>query len=201
MKKSKKLLVAVTGSIGSGKSTFAGFLSDLGYPVLLADEISKEILADDSEVKKEIVEEFGKESYSDGHINKKFLADKIFTDRNKLKRINSILHPKVRERINKISQKYFKDYDIVFVEAALIYESKIEKNYDLVVLIVADKNLRMKRAMGASKILQKDFIKRNRNQLNDETKMKKAHFIFTNNGSKTELKRKAILLSRLLKLG
>ena len=88
---------------------------------------------------------------------------------------------------------------MVFVEAALIYESGIEKMYDFVVLIVADEKLRMKRVTKSKKNSEKDFINRSQNQLDDELKMKKADFIFINNGSKSELKQRAILLLTLLK--
>ena len=199
MTKSKKLLVAITGGIGSGKSTFAKFLAEYGHPVILADDISKKILANDPVVRNEIVTEFGAESYLGKQINKKFLANEIFSDPNKLKKINSILHPRVREKIYSTSKEYFKTKDIVFVEAALIFESKIEKIYDFVALIIADKKLRMKRATKDKKISEKDFLQRNENQLDDEAKKKKADFIFINNGSKAELKQKAILLSNLLK--
>ena len=199
MTKSKKLLIAITGGIGSGKSTFANFLAEQDHPVVLADDISKEILANDPIVRNEITEEFGAQTYLGKKINKKFLSEKIFSDSNKLKKINSILHLRVRERIDFISKEYFKTKDIVFVEAALIFESKIEKMYDFVVLIIADKKLRMKRATKDKKITEKDFHQRNENQLDDEVKKQRADFIFLNNGSKTELKQKAILLSTLLK--
>ena len=201
MTKSKKLLIAITGGIGSGKSTFANFLTEQGYPLLWADDISKEILTNDPTVRDEIIAEFGAESYLGKKINKKFLAEKIFSDSNKLKKINSILHPRVRERIDSISKEYFKTKDIVFVEAALIFESKIEKMYDFVVIIIADKKIRMKRATKDKKITEKDFHQRNENQLDDEVKKQKADFIFLNNGSIAELKQKAILLSTLLKAG
>jgi dephospho-CoA kinase len=195
----KKIKVAITGNIGSGKSTFTKFLFEAGYPVILADDISKEILAGDPEVRKEVVNEFGAQSFQGNKINKKYIADNIFSDRKKLNKINSILHPRVRKRIDYLSKEYFKTSDIVFVEAALIFESKIEKMYDYVVLIIADKNLRMKRSTMTNKLSEEDFIKRDNNQIDQESKMKKADFIFTNDGSKDELKRKAILLVNLLK--
>ena len=199
MSKVKKLLIAITGGIGSGKSTFASFLTELGKPVISADDISKEIVANDPHVRNEIIKEFGSESYLEKKINKKFLSGKIFSDTNKLKKINSILHPRVRKKIDSISKEHFINNNIVFVEAALIYESKIEKMYDFIVLIVADEELRMKRALLSKKISEKDFIKRNENQLDDEVKKKKADFIFINNGSKADLKQKVFLLLTLLK--
>ena len=194
-----KLLIAITGGIGSGKTTFANFLAEQSHPVIFADDISKELLANDPDVKNEIVSEFGAKAYQGKKINKKLLADNIFSNPSKLKKINSILHPRVRKRIEFISKEYFETKDFVFVEAAIIYESKIEKMYDFVVLIVADEKLRMKRVSKSEKISEKDFINRSQNQLSDEVKKKKANFIFINNGTKAELKDKAILLSTLLK--
>ena len=194
-----KLLIAITGGIGSGKSTFVSFLAEQGHPVLLADDISKEILANEPEVKNEIVTEFGASAYQGEKINKKFLANNIFSNPTKLKKINSILHPRVRKRIESISKEFFKTQDFVFVEAAIIYESKIEKMYDFVVLIVADEKLRKKRITKNNEISEEDFINRSQNQLSDEVKKKKADFVFINNGTKGELKQKAILLSALLR--
>ena len=194
-----KLLIAITGGIGSGKTTFANFLAEQGHPVIFADDISKELLANDPDVKNEIVSEFGAKAYQGKKINKKLLADNIFSNPSKLKKINSILHPRVRKRIEFISKEYFETKDFVFVEAAIIYESKIEKMYDFVVLIVADETLRMMRINKSKKISKEDFINRSQNQLSDAVKIKKADFIFTNNGTKAELKQKAILLSTLLR--
>lgn len=199
MPNAKKIKVAITGNIGSGKSTFTKFLFEAGYPVILADDISKEILAGDPEVKVQVIKEFGVESFQGNKLNKKYIADRIFSDPKKLKKINSILHPRVRKRIESLSKEYFTTNDIVFVEAALIFESKIEKMYDYVVLITADKNLRMKRSTMTNKLSEEDYIKRDSNQIDQESKKKKADFIFTNDGSKDELKRKAILLIKLLK--
>ncbi len=142
MSNRKKIKVAITGNIGSGKSTFTKFLFEAGYPVILADDISKEILAGDPEVRIEVINEFGAQSFLGNKINKKYIADNIFSDPKKLKKINSILHPRVRKRIEFLSQEYFKESDIVFVEAALIFESKIENMYDYVVLITADKEFK-----------------------------------------------------------
>lgn len=199
MSNAKKIKVAITGNIGSGKSTFTKFLFEAGYPVILADDISKEILAGDPEVKVQVINEFGAESFQGNKINKKYIADRVFSDPKKLKKINSILHPRVRKRIDFLSKDYFKTNYIVFVEAALIFESKIENMYDYVVLITSNLNIRMKRSTMNKKLSEEEFIKRDNNQMNDKSKLKKADFIFTNDGTKAELKQKAILLINLLK--
>jgi dephospho-CoA kinase len=199
MKKQIKIKVAVTGNIGCGKSTFAKFLSDEGFPVLYADEISKRILADDKQVRAEIIKVIGPSAFNGDKPDKKYIADSIFSDTIKLKKINSILHPKVRTEIEKLSQKYFQKTDIVFVEAALIFESKIEKMYDYVVLITSDFNLRMQRTMLAKKLSKAEFLQREANQLDEDKKKKKSDFVFSNNTSTKDLQDKALLLIKLLK--
>jgi len=84
------------------------------------------------------------------------------------------------------------------VEAALIYEAKFDKMFDYIILITADTEIRMKRFTSSQKASEADFFKREDNQIKQETKQKKADFIFTNNGSKSELKLKVDLLLRIL---
>ena len=199
MEKKKKLRIAITGNIGSGKSAFTKFLADEGYPAIPADDLSKEILADDPDVRDEIIKEFGAQAFQANKINKKYLAEEIFSSKNKLKKINSILHPRVRKKIESLSNEYFKASDIVFVEAALIFESKIEKMYDYVVVIAADKDIRMNRSMKSKKLSESEFTERENIQLPEDVKRQKADFVFTNEGSLKELKEKALLLINLFK--
>jgi len=196
--KSTNLKVAITGNIGSGKSTFAKFIQGFGYPVVSSDDISKEILAHDSSARTKIIKSFGAQSFRGNEINTKFIADKVFSDPKNLKKINSILHPLVQKKIDKISDELLKSSKMVFVEAALIYEAKMEKMFDFIVLIVSDKDIRMKRYLTSRKSSEEDFLKREKNQSPQELKQKKADFIFSNNGSTAELKSKAILLLKVL---
>ena len=194
----KKIKVAVTGNIGSGKSSFCNFLSEKGYPVINADAVSKNILSEDGEIKKKVIKEFGEESFVNNEINKKFLAEKVFSDPVKVLKINSILHPKVKNKIESLANEYFMKYDIVFTEAALIYEADMESMFDYVVLITADYKIRKKRTTENAKLSEKDFDKRNANQIKDEEKKKRADFVFENNLGINELRQKAGLLISIL---
>ncbi len=198
MAKQRKLKIAVTGSIGSGKSTFSGFIKDEGFPVIIADEISKDILTNDTTVKERIKKNFGSKAYNGDILNKKFLAEEIFTDPKKLNKINSIIHPLVRKEIESLANEFFTKHRYVFVEAAIIFESGIAKMYDYVVLITSDEKIREERVVKSKKFSWEDFNKRNKTQLNEEVKINKADFVFYNNGSKADLKKKASLLIAIL---
>ena len=141
----KKLKIAVTGNIGSGKSSFCKYLEELNYPVIKADEIAKDLLVNDEKVKKEIVKYFGDGAYQGKEINKKYLADKVFSNQSNLNKINSIIHPLVIEKVNNMMNEKFQSSDLVFHEAALIYEADIEELFDIVVLIASDYKVRMER--------------------------------------------------------
>ena len=190
--------IAITGNIGSGKSTFTKFAEDAKYPVLRADGISKEILSTDKEVRELIIKEFGKQSFKDGKPEVRYLATEVFSDPAKLAIIESILHPRVIESIEKNSAELLKNNKVVFIEAALIYEADMEDMFDYVVLITAQRDLRLARKI-SSGITENDFCKRESNQIPEEEKKKRADFIFSNDGSVDDFKSKFNLL--LLTLG
>ncbi len=196
--KIKKIKAAITGGIGSGKSTFAKFLSGKGYPVINVDNISKEILKSDPEIKIKVELEFGKESYINGEINREFLAEKIFSNSENVIKINLIVHPKVIKKVNNLISEKLNNFDLVFAEAALIYEADMESYFDYVILITADESLRLKRKVDFDNFSEKQFFKRNENQIPDEEKKNHADFIFENNGSLDDLKQKAELLLKIL---
>jgi len=189
---------AITGSIGSGKTLFSNYLVKKGYPVIIADDVSKDILADDKDVREQVIKEFGSESFAGGSINKKYLAETVFSDPVKVIKINSILHPRVIEKTDSLLNEYSAKNSLVFVEAALIYEADMEDLFDYVVLITADENVRKQRKVEFDKFSEVDFIKRNQNQIPDEEKKKRADFVFVNSGSKEELYNKADLLINIL---
>jgi dephospho-CoA kinase len=196
--KNKSLKIAVTGGIGSGKSTFCDYLSSKAFPLLKADDISKEILAKDDEVKKKIIKAFGQESFKEGKPNKTYLAEKVFSNPKNVIKINSILHPKVIKKTEELLHELSTKNKLIFVEAALIYEADMEDLFDYVVLVTADEKIRMERKTKFDNFSEKTFIERNENQIPDEEKKKRADFIFENNAGLGALKSKADLLLIIL---
>jgi len=190
--------IAITGNIGSGKSVFSSFAEKHGFVVLKADDISKEILSNDPEVRKKIIKEFGVQSFKNNKPDVKYLAKEVFSDPVKLNKIESILHPRVIKSVNDTIKNLEKDKKVVFVEAALIYEADMEKMFDYVVLITSDRNNRLQRKLNSG-ISEEDFIKRESNQIPEEEKRKRADFIFSNDESIEKLQSKFNLL--LITLG
>uniref|UniRef100_A0A832G1M2 Dephospho-CoA kinase n=1 Tax=Ignavibacterium album TaxID=591197 RepID=A0A832G1M2_9BACT len=195
----KKITIGITGSIGSGKSEFSKIAENSGFPVLRADDISKEFLANDPEVKKQVIKKFGKESYLNNIPNKKYLAEVVFNNPVKLRELERILHPLVIKEIEKKKKEIFRKQNILFVESALIYEADLENLFDFVVLITADREVRLQRKLSQG-MTEEDFIKREMNQIPDEEKRKRADFIFQNNGTIEELHSKFNLLLTLLSI-
>lgn len=195
----KKITIGITGSIGSGKSEFTKIAENSGFPVLRADDISNEFLANNPEVKKQVIKKFGKESYYNNIPNKKYLAEIVFNNPEKLRELERILHPLVIKEIENKKKEIFRKHNILFIESALIYEADLENLFDFIVLITADREVRLKRKLSKG-ITEEDFIKREMNQIPDEEKRKRADFIFQNNTTIEELHSKFNLLLTLLSI-
>lgn len=195
----KKLKIGITGGLGSGKSLFAEFLTEKNFTVLSADEIAKDLISNDKSLIKKIKETFGEESYTNGILNKKYLAEKVFTNANNTLLMNSLVHPEVIKLIEKKSIEILKKENIVFTEAALIYEAEMEDFFDYIVLITADKKTKLQRAKVSKKMNEKDAEARIAQQIDDEEKKNRADFIFENNGTKEDLKNKATFFINIMK--
>lgn len=194
----KKFKIAVTGNIGSGKSSFCRFLEGMKFCVIKADEVAKEIMVNDQQVKSEIIKYFGNSAYIQNELNRKYLSEKVFSDQANLLKINSIVHPAVVEKVFILMDEELKKSSIVFHEAALIFEAGLAELFDIVVLIIADTDIRRKRVVKNYGLSDEEFNKREQNQIPQEEKAKQADFVFTNNGSLNDLKLKAELLVKIL---
>jgi dephospho-CoA kinase len=183
--------VGLTGSIGTGKSTVAKIFEKLGAYVIDADKVVHQLF-ENEDVKEEIVSTFGKSILDNqGKIDKKKLAQIIFTDKEKKKKLENILHPKVRQKIQEfIEDVYKKDKNAVVVaEIPLLIETGMYKNYDKVLVVYAPKDLQLKRLL--EKGFSEDEAKRRINsQMDIEEKLKYADIIIENTSSLKELEEK-----------
>lgn len=189
----KKLKIAVTGGIGSGKSLVCRYFESCGYLIINADLIAKNIMQNDESVKAKLIKNFGKEVFTGNSINKELLSQLIFSDKKNLEKVNSIVHPVTIKKINEIAENELLLKNIVFVESALIFESKREKYFDYILLITSSIENRIKRISQRDNLDTKEIMSRINSQLPDEDKRKKAHFVIDNDSSVEDLYDKAKL--------
>ena len=180
----KPKLVGITGGIGAGKSTVSKICKHLGFKVYNSDDRAKEIVSEDSNIKKRIISLFGNNVYKNGVLDRKFLSDKIFNDKGSLQNINSIIHPAVKKDFNNwvINNSNEK---ILFKESALLFESGAYKELDKIILIVSDKNLRISRVLNRDKLRKKKEIESIIDkQINEVDAIKYADIVIDNNHKK-----------------
>lgn len=172
------LRIGLTGGIGSGKSTVAAIFRLLGIPVYDADSASKRLMSENPVLKQQIKNSFGEESYIDGELNTKYLAQQVFNDKNKLALLNSFVHPATKQDSEKWLQ--FQRAPYVIREAALIFETGSEKELDLVVGVSSPLELRIKRTMLRDKVSRDQVKLRMENQMNEDEKLRLCQHVIIN---------------------
>ena len=180
----KPKLIGITGGIGAGKSTVSTICKHLGFKVYNSDQRAKEIVSEDSIIKKKLISFFGNNIYKNGVLDRKFLSDKIFNDKSSLEQINSIIHPAVKKDFNSwvINNSNEK---ILFKESALLLESGAYKELDKIILIVSDKNLRVSRVLNRDqKRSKKEIESIIDKQINESEAIKYADIVIDNNHKK-----------------
>lgn len=171
-------VVGLTGGIGSGKSTVAGFLRDLGVPVYIADEEAKKIMETSSEVRQEIISLLGEEAYQESKPNRSWIASSVFQEKSLLNALNKIIHPKVKEDFETWLQQQKTPY--VVYEAAILFENGGETRCDYTILVTAPKKMRIQRLLKRDHATRKSIEARMNAQWSDERKLKLADFSIEN---------------------
>ena len=191
------MIVGLTGGIGSGKSAAGDFFIELGIDLIDADMISKDILDNNSKAKELFIENFG-ETYIDenNNINRGLLREDIFKDNNKKEKLESIIHPFVREDITEFITKSNSIYKIIMVP--LIYETKSQDFYDKIILIDCDEDYQIKRASQRDEKSKEDIINIIKNQATREERQSIADEIILNNSTLDDLKNQVIKVHQRL---
>ena len=187
--------IAITGGIGSGKTTVARMLTPL-FTVLNCDSINADLLENDLCIRHQITDAFGEEIYTDRKCNKNLLADVIFSDVEKKRILEAIMHPRILQRID----TYIADSieDIVFVEVPLLFEVEWQQYFDFSVLVISDYNTTMKRLLLRG-MEEEEVKKRLLNQMDPEEKIILADYVIENNGTMEELHEKVLKLVEVVR--
>jgi len=199
------VVVAITGGIASGKSEVARLLKDKKYPVISTDYIAKLLMDSDISIKDKLISEFGYKIYNDaGKLNSKILSDIVFFGENKsekLQKLNSIVHPPVIDKMVEEIENYIKlGNKLVFVESALIFESGLDDGFDYIIVVTADTETRIKRAMNRSELSKEEVVARMNEQISQEQKIKLSDFEIQNNKSIKELESSLMFLLPIIEM-
>ena len=174
--------VALTGNIGSGKSTVAKIFNVIGIPVFNAD-IEARMLYYKDEVKDMLTPAFSDSILtSDGEVDTKILASIIFNDKQALQTVNDIIHPLVLEKYNNWCTAN-KDKPYTIHETAILFENNLQKNFDVVINVSAPEAVRLKRVMERDDVSESLVKERMANQISDKIKCKLSQFVINNDGN------------------
>lgn len=174
----KTKVIGLTGGIGSGKTTIANYFKSQGVPLYIADDEAKSILLTPAAAK-EIEKTFGSEVMTDGIPDRGKLAAVVFNDADKLRLLNNIIHPKVREHFRNWLETN-SAAPFIIREAAILFESGSYKDCDKIILVTAPVEVRIKRVMERDKTTRDKVLERINAQWSDEKKAELSDFIITN---------------------
>ena len=172
---------AITGGIGSGKSYVSSLLEERGIPIYNADLESKRLTVQDEGIRKELVALLGEDIYQGATLNKPLLASYLFANFDNAVKVNSIIHPRVKDDFRRWVESQ-KDVPLVGLESAILYESGFDDVVDQVVMVYAPEAVRLQRAMKRDNATEEQVRARMSAQMEDEEKRSKADFVLMNDG-------------------
>ena len=191
--------VGLTGGIGSGKTTIANlFAFPFSIPIYIADTKAKELVANNKQLQQEIVTLLGEEAFVEGRYNTSFVAQEVFSNKDKLDKLNAIIHPYVQQDFLQWKQSQQAPY--VIKEAAILFESGSYRDCDFIIMVTAPLEERIKRVMLRDKIDRETVEKRIKNQWNDEKKIELSTFVIENRESYKNLDKIEIIHSKIVKM-
>jgi dephospho-CoA kinase len=183
------LRVGLTGGLASGKSFVGHALEALGCLLIQADELGRQVQEPGGEAYDGIVQEFGREILNpDGSLNRRSLAAVVFHDPERLKAINALVHPLVRERAHGIEAAFASahPHGIAVTEAAILIETGSYREYDRLVVAVCPPGMQVERAMTRDHLTREEVLDRMRQQIPLDQKVKFADYIIDTSGPKEE---------------
>lgn len=172
------LKIGITGGIGSGKSVVTRIFKTLGIPTLDADSFAKDLMANNAEVREQLIARFGASVFTGNKLDRQTLSKIVFNDKARLAQLNSIVHPAVKKYGNLWMDAQKSAY--VVKEAALFIESGSDKDMDIMIGVSAPESLRLARAMQRDNAPEADIRKRMASQMPETEKMARCDYIVFN---------------------
>lgn len=187
MSESRALFIAITGGIGSGKSTVAATIRKHGYSVISADDVARKVMENDEYVKNALITEYGNATFlPNGKLNTEYISALVFSTGNKekIKKLNSIVHPATLDAIIEMAEQLDEQGEkCIFAEIALLYESGLEEAFDYVIAVTATEEIRIQRVKERNPELSIEQIQQRIQEQADQGWVKnQADFVIENNG-------------------
>jgi dephospho-CoA kinase len=177
------MILGLTGSLGSGKSSVASALQELGALVLKADEVARDASLPGQPAHAEIVKEFGPEILSaDGTINRQRLASVVFSDPDRRSRLEEIIHPRVRRAEEEFIEQH-RDAGLVVLDIPLLFETGAEQLCDRVAVVTVGEEERFQRLKSSRGMSREEIARRLAAQMPQEDKVRRADYIIDNSGT------------------
>lgn len=182
------MILGLTGGIATGKSLVSDYFKSKGYPVIDADQVSRQVVEAGSLGLSQVADHFGSHIlFENGELDRKKLGQLIFSDSEKRKELNAIMHPLIRSEVLKqLNQLKKEGYDLIVLDLPLLFESSYEDQVDQVMVVHINKDLQLKRLMKRNDLSQREALQRIHSQMPLEEKMKKSQVLIDNSGTKEE---------------
>ena len=184
--------IGLTGGIGSGKTTVSKILVKNGIPVYDSDSNAKFLMNSSNEIKKLIINHFGKLSYTNNKLNNKYISKIIFNNPVEMNRINSLIHPFGHDNFNKWKNNFSSKY--VIFESAIIFETGSYEKFDFNILVLSDIEKRIKRVINRHFSSEDDVLTRIKSQWIDDKKIPFADYVIKNNKSFKSLENNVLMM-------
>ncbi len=192
------LKIGLTGGIGSGKSTVAAIFEVLGIPVYYADAAAKKLMQEDVGLIAGIKELFGENSYVNGMLNRTYISGEVFSQPDKLNKLNALVHPVTIADAEKWISTQSASY--LIKEAAILFESGSHIQMDYVIGVYSPLELRIERVMQRDKISKEQVISRINQQMDEDEKMRRCDFLVYNDEKKLLIPQVLELHDKLIKV-
>ncbi len=171
-------ILGLTGGIGSGKTTVAAMFHELGVPVYNADDEAKKLMNESPKIRTKLIEIFGVNAYSDGLLNRPYIAQLVFKDKEKLSALNQVVHPEVAAHYAAWLSRQAHPY--VLKEVAILFELGAEDQFDFILTVTAPKQIRLERVLLRDDKSADEVLSIMNNQWDEDKKIQKSDFVIHN---------------------